>query len=246
MYRPVLPYSANRVHADASVPTVSRLSRRQALAGFGGVSLGALLAACSGDDDAPTAKVETSEGTTSRFDDAATCTQTAEQTEGPFYFDVDRVRSDIREDRRGATLRLGVRVRDAADCEPIQNAVVDIWHCDAEGSYSEPGETYLRGAQVTNADGIVEFTTVYPGWYPGRTVHIHGKVHLDKETVLTTQFYFDDTVSAHVFVQDPYPGESNRDGFNASDPLYERDLELTLSREDDGYRGLMTLDVAGA
>jgi protocatechuate 3,4-dioxygenase beta subunit len=246
MYRPVLPYSANRVHADASVPTVSRLSRRQALAGFGGVSLGALLAACSGDDDGPTAKVETSEGTTSRFDDAATCTQTAEQTEGPFYFDVDRVRSDIREDRRGSPLHLGVRVRDAAACEPIQNAVVDIWHCDAEGSYSEPGETYLRGAQVTNADGIVEFTTVYPGWYPGRTVHIHGKVHLDKETVLTTQFYFDDTVSAHVFVQDPYPGESNRDGFNETDGLYDHNLELTLSRQDDGYLGLMTLDVAPA
>ena len=246
MYRPVLPYSANRVHANASVPTVSRLSRRQALAGFGGVSLGALLAACSGDDDAPTAKVETSEGTTSRFDDAATCTQTAEQTEGPFYFDVDRVRSDIREDRKGALLRLGVRVRDAAECEPIQNAVVDIWHCDAEGSYSEPGETYLRGAQVTNADGIVEFTTVYPSWYHGRTVHIHGKVHLDRQTVLTTQFYFDDTVSAHVFVNDPYPGESNRDGFNDTDGLYDPDLELTLSEEDGGHLGLITLDVASA
>ena len=225
---------------------MSRLSRRQALAGFGSVSLGALLAACSGDDDAPTAKVETSEGTASRFDDAATCTQTAEQTEGPFYFDVDRVRSDIREDRKGALLRLGVRVRDAAECEPIQNAVVDIWHCDAEGSYSEPGETYLRGAQVTYADGVVEFTTVYPGWYPGRTVHIHGKVHLDKETVLTTQFYFDDTVSAHVFVNDPYPGESNRDGFNDTDGLYDPDLELTLSEEDGGHLGLITLDVASA
>ena len=77
-------------------------------------------------------------------------------------------------------------------------------------------------------------------------MHIHGKVHLDKETVLTTQFYFDDTVSAHVFVQDPYPGESNRDGFNDTDGLYDRNLELTLSREDDGYRGLMTLDVARA
>ena len=236
---------------------MSRLSRRQALAGFGSVSLGALLAACSGDEDSPTASVETSEGTTStvepkgsstdlasRFDDAATCTQTAELTEGPFYFDVDRIRSDIREDREGATLRLGVRVRDAAQCEPIQNAVVDILHCDAEGSYSEPGETYLRGAQVTNADGIVEFTTVYPSWYPGRTVHIHGKVHLDKATVLTTQFYFDDTVSAHVFVDDPYPGESNRDDFNNSDGLYDSDLELTLSEESDGYLGLITLDVA--
>jgi hypothetical protein len=105
-----------------------RLNRRQAIAGFGSVSVGALLAACSGDDDSPTAQVETSEGTTStvepkgsagglasRFDDATTCTQTAEQTEGPFYFDVDRIRSDIREDRKGATLRLGVRVRDAAE-----------------------------------------------------------------------------------------------------------------------------------
>jgi protocatechuate 3,4-dioxygenase beta subunit len=238
---------------------MGEISRRQALAGFGSVSLGALLAACSGDEDSPTARVETSQGTTStvepkgsssdlasRFDDAATCTQTAEQTEGPFYFDVDRIRSDIREDREGAMLRLGVRVRDAAECEPIGNAVVDIWHCDAEGSYSEPGETYLRGAQVTNADGIVEFTTVYPGWYPGRTVHIHAKVHLDRQTVLTTQFYFDDTVSAHVFVDDPYPGESNRDGFNQSDGLYDRNLELTLSEEDDGYRGLITLDVASA
>lgn len=235
---------------------MSRLSRRQALAGFGSVSLGALLAACSGDDDAPTAQVETSEGTTStvepkgsagglasRFDDAATCTQTAEQTEGPFYFDVDRIRSDIREDRKGATLRLGVRVRDAAACEPIANAVADVWHCDAEGSYSEPGETYLRGAQVTDADGIAEFTTIYPSWYPGRTVHIHGKVHLANQTVLTTQFYFDDEVSARVFVDDPYPGESNRSGFNASDGLYDQSLELTLSEEGDGYLGLITLDV---
>jgi protocatechuate 3,4-dioxygenase beta subunit len=137
-------------------------------------------------------------------------------------------------------------VRSAGECEPIQNAVVDIWHCDAEGSYSEPGETYLRGAQVTNADGIVEFTTVYPGWYPGRTVHIHGKVHLDKQTVLTTQFYFDDTVSAHVFVDDPYPGESNRDGFNQTDGLYDPTLELTLSDENGVHLGLITLDVEQA
>jgi protocatechuate 3,4-dioxygenase beta subunit len=218
------------------------MSRRQALAGFGSVSLGALIAACSDEESQSTAPRESASG----FDDAATCTRTAEQTEGPFYFDVDRIRSDIREDREGATLRLGVRVRDAAECEPLPNAVVDVWHCDAEGSYSATGETYLRGAQVTNRDGIVEFTTVYPGWYPGRTVHVHAKVHLDRETVLTTQFYFDDEVTARVFVDDPYPGESNRDGFNASDGLYDKDLELTLSEERGGYLGLITLDVARA
>jgi protocatechuate 3,4-dioxygenase beta subunit len=233
------------------------VSRRQALAGLGSVSLGALLAACSGDDDAASTQVETSEGTTStvepkrssgdlasRFDDAATCTLTAEQTEGPFYFDVDRIRSDIREGRDGATLRLGVRVRDAAECEPISDAVVDIWHCDAGGSYSEPGETYLRGAQVTNGDGIAEFTTVYPGWYPGRTVHIHAKVHLDRQTVLTTQLYFDDEFSTRVFEGDAYASAAERDGFNETDGIYARDLELTLSEERDAHVGLITLDVA--
>ena len=242
---------------------MSRLSRRQALAGFGSVSLGALLAACSGDDDAPTARVETSEGTTStvepkgssgdlasRFDEAATCTQTAEQTEGPFYFDVDRIRSDIREDREGAVFRLGVRVRDAAACEPVANAVVDVWHCDASGGYSgfegNDGETYLRGAQVTNGDGIVEFTTIYPGWYPGRTVHIHAKVHIDKQTVLTTQFYFDDEFSTKVFEGDAYESAAGRDAFNDSDGIYDPSLELTLSDEDDGHLGLITVDVASA
>jgi protocatechuate 3,4-dioxygenase beta subunit len=141
-----------------------------------------------------------------------------------------------------------VRVRDAAECEPISNAVVDVWHCDAAGGYSgfegEDGETYLRGAQVTNGDGIVEFTTIYPGWYPGRTVHIHAKVHLERQTVLTTQFYFDDDFSAKVFEGDAYASAGGRDAFNDSDGIYDRNLELTLSEEDDGHLGLITLDVA--
>jgi protocatechuate 3,4-dioxygenase beta subunit len=225
------------------------LSRRQALAGLGSVSLGALIAAC--DDEGATSKGTITEfapkrsrrDLASEFDESAHCTQTAELTEGPFYVEVDKVRSDIREDRKGAPLHLGIRVRKAPKCDPVNDAVVDVWHCDAEGSYSEPGETYLRGLQVTDKDGIVEFTTIYPGWYPGRTVHIHAKVHLDKRTVLTTQLYFDDHVSARVFVDDPYPGASNRDGFNSTDPLYRRELELTLQETRKGYRGLITLDV---
>ena len=240
---------------------MSGLSRRQALAGFGGVSLGALLAACS-DDDSPTARVETADGGTStvepkgagddlaaRFDGAARCGQTAEQTEGPYYFDVDSIRRDIREDREGATLRLGVRVRDsAAGCEPVADAVVDIWHCDAGGSYSgfdgAEGETYLRGAQVTNRGGIAEFATIYPGWYPGRTVHIHAKVHLDRTTVLTTQLYFDDAVSDRVFRAEPYASRGARDQLNTSDGIFDDSLLLTLEQSSDGYLGLMTFDVA--
>jgi protocatechuate 3,4-dioxygenase beta subunit len=225
---------------------MGRVSRRQALAGFGSVTLGALIAACD-DDESESGSQATRERTTAEFDGARRCNLTAEQTEGPFYFDVDRIRSDIREGHEGAELRLGIRVRSAPECEPLANAVVDVWHCDAGGSYSEPGETFLRGAQVTNRDGVAEFTTVYPGWYPGRTIHVHAKVHLDKQTVLTTQLYFDDTFSARVFTDDPaYPGESNRDAFNANDGLYSRDLELTLSEAGDGYRGLITLDVARA
>ena len=91
----------------------------------------------------------------------------------------------------------------AGECAPIKDAVVDIWHCDAGGVYSGfeagEGERFLRGTQVTNADGIAEFTTIYPGWYQGRTVHIHAKVHLDSQTVLTTQLFFDDAVSAQVY-----------------------------------------------
>ncbi len=223
------------------------MSRRRALAGLGGVSLSALIAACSGDDDGAAPESSSRDRTsTSGFDDAAHCTRTAEETEGPFYFEVDKVRSDIREDRDGAPLKLGIRVRAAPKCEPIKDAVVDIWHCDATGSYSERGETYLRGLQITDSDGVAEFTTIYPGWYPGRAVHVHAKVHLDKRTVLTTQFYFDDDVSSRVYLDDPYPGESNRDGFNTSDPLYRQELELTLSREGEGFRGLMTVDVARA
>lgn len=244
-----------------------RYNRRTALAGLGGVSLAALLAACGGDEAAttsvPTPTVRTGAdgtpgGLVARFDAAAACTQTAEQTEGPFYFEVDKIRADIREDRDGAPLRLGVRVRDLESCESIANAVVDVWHCDAGGLYSgfeaaspsgtgggrSDEETYLRGAQITDGDGIVAFRTVYPGWYPGRTPHIHIKVHIDNTTMLTSQLYFADDVTAKVHANAPYAtgGEAG----NAADGLYDPELELTLSEEDDGWLGLITLDVRGA
>lgn len=252
-----------------------KISRRRALGALGGVSLGALLAACESSDNAVTsADVSTTTGATSTvepqtsssaaladlFDGAASCTVTPEETEGPYYFDVDSIRSDIREDREGTTLRLAVRVQDSAACTPLANAVVDVWHCDAGGIYSgfesastggagggrTDEETYLRGAQVTNADGIVEFVTIYPGWYRGRTVHIHGKMHLDSSTVLTTQFFFDEAVTDAVYAEDPYAEHTGRDSFNDTDGIFDDRLLLTLSQHDDGYLGLMTLGVESA
>jgi hypothetical protein len=199
---------------------VSRsFNRRRALAAFGSVSLGALIAACGSSDGDSTTDVSTTDGGT---------TTVEPKTDS---------------------------------CEPLKNAVVDLWHCDALGSYSGfeaasgggPGgggrtddEKYLRGAQVTNADGIVEFVTVYPGWYQGRTVHIHGKVHVDNQTALTTQFFFDDKVSERVYESSPYSQRSGRDVLNDNDNIFDESLLLDLSREGEGYLGGISLDVRSA
>jgi protocatechuate 3,4-dioxygenase beta subunit len=259
-----------------------KIDRRQALAVFGTVSLGGLLAACGGDGDG-TSEVTTTDGATSTvqsktnssaataelFDKSASCSLTPQETEGPYYFDVDAIRSDIREDRNGTLLRLAIRVRNAKSCRPIENAVVDVWHCDALGIYSGfesasrgvggvpggPGggnsgptddETYLRGAQVTNADGIVQFKTIYPGWYRGRTVHIHAKVHLDKTSVLTTQLFFDEKVSEAAYERKPYSEHEGRDTFNDTDSIFNDKLLLTLSKKGNGYLGVITFDVESA
>lgn len=250
-----------------------KITRRRALGVLGTVSLGTLLAACRGATKAVTrTSVSTSAGATASvepqtpsdslanaFDDAASCSLAPEETEGPYYFDVDSIRSDIREDREGTPLGLGVRVRDAAACTAIADAVVDIWHCDADGIYSGfesasqggPGggggptddDTFLRGAQVTNADGIVQFRTVYPGWYRGRTVHIHTKVHLNGSEVLTTQLFFDEGITDAVYTAEPYASNGGRDTFNDTDGIFDQRLILTLSEEGDGYLGVITLGV---
>lgn len=248
-------------------PMKTRLSRRQALGALGTVGLGGLLAACGGDaEDGPaspdaqapdgaTATVEptpASGATGALFDESARCVVTPEQTAGPFYFDADKIRRDIREDRDGMTLRLALRVRDAGSCEPLQDAVIDIWHADARGAYSgfdrgaggAPTDTrYLRGAQVTNAEGIVEFTTIYPGWYPGRAAHIHVKAHVEADTVLTTQLYFDDALSDRVYATRPYSARGTRHQRNDSDAIFDPALVMTTRREGDAVRGVMTIDV---
>ena len=251
-------------------------NRRQALAGRGSVSLAALLAACDADDErAPstTTQVTTSEGATTTvrpyraarlaglFDDAPACTVTPQQAEGPYYLDTDLIRSDIREDRQGVPLSLAIRVRGQRIREPLNSAVVDVWHCDADGIYSgfeaaSRGESaahgptdearYLRGAQVTNSDGIVEFKTIYPGWYRGRTVHIHAKVHLDNRALLTTQLYLDEAVTAAVHRREPYSDHTGRDTFNEDDSIFDERTRLKPVREGDGYLGVISFDVASA
>ena len=111
------------------------------------------------------------------------------------------------------------------------------------GKDEAEGTTFLRGTQTAGDDGIVEFATIYPGWYRGRTVHIHAKVHVDNATALTTQMYFDEDVTATVYETEPYASDGGRDTFNDTDGIFDAANVLTLSQDGDGYLGVITFGV---
>jgi len=183
--------------------------------------------------------------------DTVTCVLTPEQTEGPYYIANEKVRRNITEGRPGTPLTLRLAVVDASTCKPIKGAAVDIWHCDASGTYSGFGagrssRTFMRGIQRTNADGIATFKTVYPGWYSGRTVHIHVKVHVRGNVVHTGQLYFPDAVTDTAYRRVPYSSRPSREVRNATDSVYrnggKRSL-LRLRRSGAGYEGTIRMGV---
>jgi protocatechuate 3,4-dioxygenase beta subunit len=183
--------------------------------------------------------------------DEVTCVLTPEQTEGPYYIAGEKVRRNITEGRPGTPLTLRLTVVDARTCKPIKGAAVDIWHCDAAGSYSGFGagrasRTFMRGIQRTNASGVAIFKTVYPGWYPGRTVHIHVKVHVRGNVVHTGQLYFSDRVTDAVYRLVPYSRRPNRETRNADDSLFRnggRRSLLRLQRSGTSYVGSIKMGV---
>jgi protocatechuate 3,4-dioxygenase beta subunit len=199
--------------------TETRLTRRGSL-----VRLGGLLATALG---AAGLKIDRSEGAgpAAVASGAVSCVLTPEQTEGPYYISNEAVRRNITEGRPGTPLLLRAFVVDASTCKPIKSAAVDIWHADAGGVYSGFGSgaasrTFMRGIQRTNAKGLALFRTVYPGWYRGRTVHIHVKVHLGGNIVHTGQLYFPDTLTDAVYRKQPYSARPNRDVRNAADAIF--------------------------
>jgi len=156
---------------------------------------------------------------------AVRCVLTPEQTEGPFYIENEKVRRNITDGRRGTPLILRATVVDASTCKPIKGAAVDIWHCDAGGVYSGFGQgassrTFLRGMQRTNASGLALLKTIYPGWYQGRTVHIHVKVHVGGNVVHTGQLYFPDSLTDKVFRKAPYKSRPGRTTRNSNDFVF--------------------------
>jgi len=189
------------------------------------------------------------------------CLLTPETTAGPFYLDPGLVRADITEGSPGAPLRLVLQVVDA-DCQAIEDARVDVWHCDAAGNYSgfarqgsdrardTRGDTFLRGTQFADARGVVAFETIWPGWYRGRTPHVHYRAFLDERTLLTSQLFFPDGASEMAF-RDPAYREraAAQDTTNASDGIARRagrGAYARVTQEGGGWRAELVVGVAPA
>lgn len=186
------------------------------------------------------------------------CVGKPEQTEGPYSLDGMLNRSDVRSDPSDGTISDGIplslifRVSSigAQGCPPLVGAVVDLWHCDARGYYSgvqdssfnTTGKKFLRGYQVTDNAGMARFSTIYPGWYPGRTVHIHFKIRTDPSSKagheFTSQLYFDDSLTDHVYTLPPYSSRGRRMMRNEEDFIFRmggKQLMLVLDKDDPGY-----------
>ena len=182
---------------------------------------------------------------------AAQCVLTPELTEGPYYIAGEKLRRDIREGHPGALLTLRLGIVNASTCKPIKGAAVDIWHADAAGNYSGFGggaasRTFLRGVQKTDKNGLAVFTTIYPGWYRGRAVHIHVKVHVGGSVVHTGQLFFPDSLTDTVYKASPYAARGTRQTRNANDSIFvnggKRGL-LALTKSGAGYVGSISMGV---
>jgi protocatechuate 3,4-dioxygenase beta subunit len=196
-------------------PTRRRLLRDLTGAGVGAAGVGLLGSELLGGSATPEAAVPS-------------CTLAREVTEGPYYLDLDKVRRDITEGRRGLRLDLRIKVVNASSCKVLEDVAVEIWHADAGGTYSgfsqegTAGKTYLRGVQLTGEGGVAQFRTIYPGWYAGRSIHIHMKAHVDGQTVHTGQLFFNESVNDRVLRLSPYNGRSGRRLRNSEDGIYRQ------------------------
>ncbi|WP_404829187.1 intradiol ring-cleavage dioxygenase [Streptomyces albicerus] len=268
-------------HRDTSITRRRALAVTGGTVAAGGLAVAGYQAAFADDATTTTADATASASATSASSECMTLMSSV--TEGPYYLDGALVRKDITEGKSGVPLTLRLTVVDATDgCTPVPGAAVEIWHCDAWGYYSgyttaNPGgsapaesedgstandNTYLRGYQIANANGVVKFETIFPGWYTPRTCHIHLKVHTGGEKEdgtyeggkvnYTGQLFFADDIAEEIFTLEPYSQHSGSyttldndmvyDGGGASSGL----LTLKAMHKKDpskGYKGSLTLGV---
>jgi protocatechuate 3,4-dioxygenase beta subunit len=189
---------------------------------------------------------------------------TPQQIEGPYFVDEMPNRSDIRSDtfdgsvKEGIPLRLIIHIYDVDNglCIPLSGAKVDIWHTDSQGVYSAvndmgtSGRNFLRGYQVTGSNGTVEFVTIYPGWYEGRSIHIHDKVRMfnASKTILewTSQLYFNNSMNQQIHKQAPYSNHGPPQTTNEEDIVYSRESVDGLVERNSGERLIVNLTKAGS
>ena len=240
---------------DIQVGTL--LSRREVLALLGASGIAAL-AGCK-----PSREI--AESAVAAGVALPSCVVRPEQTEGPYFVDGRLDRSDIRSDPQSGSIKAGAplqvaivvsRVGNGGACTPVAGARVDLWQCDVDGVYSgvkDPqfdttGQQFLRGYQVTDASGTARFTTIYPGWYRGRTVHTHFKVRTEPSAArgyeFTSQLYFDDALTDRVHAREPYASKGQRTVRNEGDGIFRRSgdqLMLNVTEAGQGYAGTFHL-----
>ncbi|MFF4499630.1 intradiol ring-cleavage dioxygenase [Streptomyces sp. NPDC001401] len=252
--------------SEPAGPTEPAIGRRTVLIATGATA--ATLAVAAAAHEAPTT-VNTAD--TAPVAAAAVCTLTKEMTEGPYYLDAALVRSDITESKPGIPLKLALTVVNSA-CAVIPKALVEIWHCDALGEYSgyvgnnghneTDDGTFLRGGVLTNSSGVANITTIYPGWYRGRCIHIHVKVHTGVTLTSdgsftggtelhTGQLFFAESITTKVAAISPYSTNTVTRTTLSQDSIYDGGgaasglLTLTAlgSSTSSGYTGTLTLGV---
>jgi protocatechuate 3,4-dioxygenase beta subunit len=225
-------------------PSTIDIGRRQALIGLSGIVVAAM-------------------GAERTFAQSPrSCVLTPEAGEGPFYLNPKLLRSDITSGKPGAPLQLSLQIVRQGDCATLANARVDVWQADALGLYSgygnqsgvggvpvqaAVGQQYLRGTQFTDKGGNVEFRTIFPSWYGGRTPHVHFKVFLGSKEVVASQIFFPDEINKEVFSQwQPYRDHvSKRRAFNDNDPI-RQGVYSEVARLRGSYAAKALLVVASA
>jgi len=226
-----------------------------------------IIDACSKSNGTGSGSSSTSDSTStgSGGTTSSSCSAAPQETAGPYPYDLSSnsaiFRTDITEGKTGIPLTLILTIVNSNNsCSVIEGARVDIWHCDKDGYYSEysepgylgtqdnTGKTFLRGIQLSDANGQVKFTTIYPGWYTGRVTHIHVEVFINSVLKCTTQLAFPDSLSTTVYNTSLYSAHGQNSITNSSDQVfsdsYNSELLTITGDTTNGYAATFKVGVA--